>query len=71
MKTVAKLLAGLSAVLVLALGLAYFLAGRRMGASYEGPIATVTRANLTPGEAGVASSYRTDRDWVRAMRHDD
>jgi mono/diheme cytochrome c family protein len=35
----------------------------------EGPIATVTGSNLTSGRNGKASTFSTDEDWVRAIRH--
>lgn len=32
------------------------------------PVMHVTASNLTGGQNGVASEYRTDEDWVRAIR---
>jgi len=61
---VAKLLAGLSAVLVLALGLAYFLAGRRMGASYE--VAEVIAIEMGPESATLV--FRCARRRRSSMR---
>ena len=34
----------------------------------EMPVARLPASNLTSGAGGVASRYRTDADWVRAIR---
>lgn len=35
----------------------------------EMPVFRLSASNLTSGEGGVAGEYRTDADWVRAIRH--
>ncbi len=46
--------------------------GEDMGGSVfadEMPVFLLSASNLTSGEGGVAGQYRTDADWVRAIRH--
>ena len=34
-----------------------------------GPLGTIDSANLTSGESGVGQEYKSDEDYVRAIRH--